>query len=392
MKKLIAFLLTLILTVSVLTACGGSDTASVAEAPTDAKVLTDAMRAELKTEFEAVFTKRLFEGAAYVVYRGEEVYAGGAGKAIKKEDIPNSPDVVYQIGSVTKQFTAAAILRLCEEGKLSLDDTLGKYFPEYEAGRDITLHSMLSMQSGIRDYLRSYDENGNEVASSSTPYIEGIHDTYTAEQNRAALEKFIFSSELLFAEGDRYSYSNSNYYLLGRIVEQITKMGCHEYIRTNFFEPLGMETAGFLGDDPLDGVTLAKGYNGGNATSWFSYTGVAFACGDIIASPKDLYKWTIALHSGRVLGKEMYQKMTSVHITDAATGIGYGYGLMIQQHTIGAKIVYHGGSIPGFISCVAYIPQQDYFIALISNYSNESTMTVTNKLTEIFTEKINQTA
>lgn len=399
MKRLFCLLLAATAALCALSACGDSAAppaeteATAAEhtvAPTseNGAALSDEMRDELKDAFDDILTQRLFEGAVYVVYQGEEVYAGTKGYAVKADKIPNSVDVVYQIASNTKQFTAAAILKLCEEGRLSLDDTLKKYFPAYEIGADITIHSLLSMQSGIRDFLRSYDDAGNEVAS-STHYVDGVSDSNTAEQNRAALEKFIFESELLFPQGERYSYSNSNYYLLGRIVEQVCGMSCHEYMRKNFFDPLEMNTAGFIDDYDHPGAIVAKGYRGGNATSWFSYPGVSFGCGDIVASPKDLYKWSTALHTGKVLSDEMYRKMTAVQISDAASGTNYGYGLMIQKN-IGATLCYHGGSIPGFTSAVVYIPGQDFFIAAISNYSNENTMAVTSKLIEVMTERMNR--
>lgn len=399
MKRIFSLLLAAITALCALSACGDSaappdETEAAAPghtaAPTEdnGAAIPDEMRAELNEAFDDILTQRLFEGAVYIVYKGEEVYAGAKGYAVKADKIPNSVDAVYQIASNTKQFTAAAILKLCEEGRLSLDDTLRKYFPEYETGRDITIHSLLSMQSGIRDFLRSYDDNGSEVTS-STHYIDGVSDTNTAEQNRAALERFIFESELLFPQGERYSYSNSNYYLLGRIVEQVSGMSCHEYMRKNFFDPLEMHTAGFIDDYDHPGAIVARGYRGGNATGWLSYTGIPFGSGDIMASPKDLYKWSTALHTGRVLGDEMYQKMIAVQCADAASGTNYGYGLMIQKN-IGATLCYHSGNIPGFTSATAYIPGQDFFIAAISNYSNENTMTVAAKLIEIMTERMNR--
>lgn len=398
MKRILSLIVSLILTLGLLAACGSNESGNTAgtdpptEAASVAPAVTDEMRAELKEAFETVFAQRLYEGAAYVVYQGEEVYAGGAGKANKAEGTDNGAEVVYRIGSVTKQFTAAAILRLCEQGRLSLDDTLEKYYPAYTTGKDVTLSHLLSMQSGIRDYLRSYDDEGREISSTSEPFIAGAAESNSIEANRDALLQHIFSMELLYPQGEGYNYSNSNYVLLGGIVEQVSGVSFHEYIRTNFFEPLGMDTAGFIDEYDNPGATVAKGYNkASNASLVFAYPGIAFACGDIMASPKDLYKWTIALHTGKVLGGEMYGEMTAIHVGDPTESTCYGYGLMIAEIN-GVRMIFHSGSIPGFISFVAYIPDQDCFIALMNNHGSESTSAIAVKLLEILGEKLTEAA
>ena len=196
MKRLLAILLALVLGISTLAACGeasdeqekAAETEAVTEAPTQAAtVVTDEMRDKLKTLIDESFVGHGYKGAGYIVYRGEEVYSGGAGKANKKEDIENSADVVYHIASITKQFTAAAILKLCEDGKMSLDDTLSKYYPDYTIGGDITIHNLLSMQSGIPDFVRSYNEEGYEVESTTQAAIDGVEEDNSLEENRAAL-------------------------------------------------------------------------------------------------------------------------------------------------------------------------------------------------------------
>ena len=399
MKRILSLLLSLILITGMLTACGGAKdrestqtatepavTEPTADEPSgDGALVTDALRAELKEDFEAIFTEFLYQGAAYMVYRGEEVYAGGAGMTKKTDGVPNSPDAVYHIASISKQFTAAAILQLCEQGKMSLDDTLGQYFPDYAIGGDITIHNLLSMQSGIPDFVRSYDEYGYEIASGSQASIDGVAEDNTLQENIDALKAYLFTQALLFAPGERYSYSNSNYLLLGLIVGQVSGTDCHDYIRMNFFEPLGMDTAGFMDDYDIDGAAVAKGYNRSGAYL-LTYKGVAYGCGDIMASPKDIFKWTTALHGGRILGEDMYREMIAPH-ADAGGGVSYGYGLM-KTVINGVTFYFHPGSIPGFISFAGYVPDQDYYIALMSNFGCENTATVAMKLTEIFGTKM----
>lgn len=396
-RSVLSLLLALTLAVFTLTACGESEkkqeqekTAQTEAATESPDLISDELSETIKPLFEQNFLEHGYLGAAYAVYHGEEVYAGGAGKADKKSGLDNGADVVYRIASVTKQFTAAAILQLCEQGKMNLDDTLSAYYPDYEIGGDITIDNLLSMQSGIPDYLRSYDEDGYETESSTQAVIDGVEEDNTVEENRAALRKWILSQELLFPQGERFSYSNSNYFLLGEIIEQVSGESYFDYLRTRFFEPLGMETAGYIENYDNSGAAVAAGYRNVAYAEAMTYRGAAFGCGDMMASPKDLYKWTVALHGGKVLGEEMYREMISPHAEGGEGYTSYGYGLMIGD-TGAMPYYFHLGTIPCFVSCVVYIPQIDYFVATMSNYSSEATQNVSKDITRIFFEEIGLT-
>ena len=391
MKRLITLLLALVTAVSALSACGEEKAGEATEAATapaeQSTAVSEKTREKFKEQIEKSIDNHSFKGAAYMVYKGEEVYSGGAGKANKKENTDNGADVVYHIASVTKQFTAAAILKLCEQGKMSLDDTLSKYYPDYAIGGDITMHNLLSMQSGIPDFVRSYDENGMEVVSTSQAVIDGVEEDNTMEENCAALREWILSQDLLFEQGERFSYCNSNYFLLGEIIEKVSGKSYFEYLRTYFLEPLGMTTAGFMENYDNPKATVAKGYhNIGNAANLFEIKGVAFGCGDMMASPKDMYKWSVALHGGKVLGKEMYEKMITPHAEGDAQHSSYGYGLMIAPEKL-FTVYFHSGSIPCFLSCVMYVPEKDLFIAVMSNYASETMMSVTTDIVKLYLEE-----
>lgn len=370
MKKAISIILSLIMAAVVFSACG-NNAESVIE--TTAAAETD-LAAKAKTIFDESFQSHYFKGAGYAVYQGEEIYSGGLGKANKKEDTDNNADAVYHIASVTKQFTAAAILKLCEENKLSLDDTLSKFFPGYKAGAEIKIHNLLSMQSGIPDFSRLYDENGNEIKSDSQLVIDGVEEDNSAQENRDAIRAWIYSQNLLFDQGEQYGYSNSNYFLLGEIIEKVSGNTYFDYLKTNFFEPLGMTTAGFDENYDISGATVAKGYNT-TGSVLYGYHGVSFGSGDIMASPKDLYKWSVALHGGKVFSSGMYQKMTEKYV-DCGDGSSYGYGLMIVESPYGT-IYMHSGATPQFYSYVFYAPQKELFLAIMSNYASETTFAVT---------------
>ena len=276
---------------------------------------------------------------------------------------------------------------------MSLDDTLSKYFPDYKSGADITIHNLLSMQSGIPDFTRKYDENGNEIQGDEIQNdfkisIDGVAEDNSAQENRDAIGTWIFSQKLLFEQGGRFSYSNSNYFLLGEIIEQVSKKTYFDYLKTSFFEPLEMTTAGFDENYDVSGATVAKGYNNiGLVGEIYGYPGVSFGSGDMMASPKDLYKWSVALHGGKLLGAESIQKMTEKYV-DCGDGTSYGYGLMILESPVGT-VYMHSGATPRFFSYVIYSPQKELFLSIMSNYASETTFSVTKDVSAKILQIIN---
>lgn len=389
MKRIISIMMLMAVTATIFSACGDHNGSNYAEPVSETATAADTdLQTKAKSIFEESFQSHDFKGVGYAVYKGEEIYAGGAGKANKKEDIDNSADAVFHVASVTKQFTAAAILKLCEEKKLNLDDTLSKYFPGYKAGADISIHNLLSMQSGIPDFVRVYDENGDETKSESQIVIDGVEEDNSAQENRDAIRAWIYSQKLLFKQGERYSYSNSNYFLLGEIIEQVSESTYFDYLKTNYFEPLEMTTAGFDENFDVSGATVAKGYNNtGLVSEIYGYPGVSFGSGDMMASPKDLFKWSVALHGGRVLGAESLQKMTEKYV-DCGDGTSYGYGLMILDNPSGT-IYMHSGATPRFFSAVLYLPQKELFLSIMSNYASETTFSVTKDVSKKILQVIN---
>lgn len=142
-----------------------------------------------------------------------------------------------------------------------------------------------------------------------------------------------------------------------------------------------MTTAGFDENYDVSGATVAKGYNNiGLVGEIYGYPGVSFGSGDMMASPKDMYKWSVALHSKKVLGAEMLKKMTEKYV-DCGDGTSYGYGLMISESPYG-MVYMHRGSTPRFFSYVIYLPQKELFLSIMSNYASETTFSVTNDVSE----------
>ena len=204
MKKIIAFLLSVVL-VCFTAACSSDSSAAKIE-------ITD----EVKTQLDTVLSDNGFKGIVSLTQKGQTIY-----QYVNGNDDNNKPlaiDASMPIGSVSKQFCAACIMLLCDQNKLSIDDTLEKYFPEYQYGKKMTIKNLLNMSSGISNYL--------ELVNPSTM---GTNE----KDNVSIIKNAIFNEELRFEPGNDYAYSNSNYFLLAEIVEQVSGVPYHEFLRKN---------------------------------------------------------------------------------------------------------------------------------------------------------------
>lgn len=314
MKRWVASFLCLTLAVG-MTACGGEgpqDTvvtqatkATEAIQPSVVEVVDDQVRAEL----DAILKKAGYEGIAYVTHNGKAVYEYAAGN-----DCMGAPMTIASptfLCSVSKQFCAAAILMLRDQGKLSLEDTLDKYFPEYALGKDITLHHLLCMRSGICRDVDPMLEHPEEYENNSH------------EENVALFLDHVFSQPLLFTPGTKCEYSNNGYRLLSLIVEQVSGQDYEDFIRGNIFEPLGMEHSGFsveVAENPQWGLDFEDVLATGQIPI------LAQGGGGIVSTAGDMAIWMEALPSGKVISREIYEEMTADHNSDQPTK--YGYGLM----------------------------------------------------------------
>lgn len=292
-----------------------------------------------------------FYGTALIAKGDETLLNKGYGYSDVADKKKNTEASFFQIGSITKQFTAALILMLEEKGKLSVQDKVNKFFPQFPSGDKITIHHLLSHTSGIYNY------------TNNVPFL-------TSTGSKAVDQKTLLSlfqdKPLDFEPGTKYSYSNSGYILLGHIIEQVTGKKWEQAVRENIFKPLGMNNTGF---------DFAGLKNGAKTTGYFSVSEVgavpspiidstfSYAAGSIYSTTADLLKWERALAKGRLLKKESWQKaMTPVKNN-------YGYGLIIDS-LYGQKRVHHGGNILGYNSNAMWFPAQDYTIILFSNASS----------------------
>ena len=301
---------------------------------------------------QAQVTVNEFSGIVLVANKGNIIYKKPFGYADREWNIPNTQDTKFEIGSLTKQFTAAAILQLVEEGKLSLQDHLNKYFPKYPKGDSVTLHMLLSHTSGIVDYT-------------GIPEFYPLHTPPLKPDSVIALFK---NKPYLFTPGSKWSYSNSNYFLLGYIIEKATSQTYSSYMHEHIFKKASL-TNTFV--NQLDSVLAfrARGYSKMDKGGWknadYMSMELPYSAGSMVSTVDDLFKWQNELLAGAVISKQMVNKMMTPNLKN------YGYGLFIDTFA-NQKRISHAGGIPGFTSFMESFPADDVTIVVLSNNEGSS--------------------
>ena len=295
-------------------------------------------------------------GAAVIVTEhGETVYAAGRGLADVEARTPITPQTVFRIGSITKQFTAAVILQLAQEGRLSLDDPLSRFFPDYPPpGAGATVRQLLNHTGGVQSYTGipgwMVEENTNRA--------------YTTDQLVAVFRDLPSPSR----PGEQWAYNNSGYVLLGAIIERVTGMPWHQAVQERIARPLGLASLRY-GVGEAEIPAMAHGYTageGGVHPANRIHMSVPHAAGALVGSVEDLARWAQALHHGRVVAPESYARMIAPTTMPDGNTVPYAFGLsngdVRGRHAIG-----HGGGIFGFSTDSLYIPEADLFIAVFAN-------------------------
>jgi CubicO group peptidase (beta-lactamase class C family) len=285
---------------------------------------------------------------------GKILFSQGYGLAAREANTPVAPETRFRIGSVTKQFTAAAILRLAEKGKLSIEDPLSKYFPAYPGGDKITLRNLLNHTSG----LHSYTEGPDFAARVS--HVIAPDDLIAWFQNAPAD----------FPPGEQFRYCNTGYFLLGRIIAKVSGQSYGNYLQEQFFAPLEMSDTGlWLNASPP--AKSAKGYNFDGkdlqpATEWdMSWAGGA---GELYSTTSDLWRWTEALQGGRVLSLESLKTMTAEFTVAKPETLSLRYGMGLYRTEVEwLPAIGHNGGLPGYLSTLMWFPEQKMTMVILSN-------------------------
>lgn len=316
------------------------DTAQI-QSPTCDYVRLKQKSDEIMADYDKIISEESFNGALYFKIGNDFEYIKSSGSANSGKHINNSANVCYYIGEVTQQFTASAVFILAEQNKLSLDDTIDKYYPDYKNAEKITIRNLLTMTSGIKDYVTYFSE------------IEGVSKNNSAKENKKQIMNWIFSQELLFEPDAEFRYSNSNYYILGDIIEKAGKKSYEAFVEENILKPLGMKSTGFKSSDKL-----AVGYYGSDYNKFLFYPGAAYSSSGMISTLSDLLKWVDGFTQYKVVSEDSLKTMFTSYKEN------YAYGFYVYDGKASSS-----GKLGSYNSMLVFkADESDIYIAL-SNYS-----------------------
>ncbi|QMW01725.1 serine hydrolase [Spirosoma foliorum] len=300
-----------------------------------------------------------FNGTVLVAQKGSILLQKGYGWRNEPAKIPNDTTSIYQLGSITKTFTGAAILQLQEEKKLSIKDKLSRYLPDYPNGDQITIEQLFAHTSGIYDYKGVlYSKDSLE---------------FTRPVSKVRILSTFKDKPLANRPGKAVNYSNSGYFLLGLIIEKVTQQPFETVIRKRFIKPLQLTRTGF---DFINRQTPDKttGY-----TYWKDSVLVAvrpldstaaYAAGGMYSSVGDLYRWTQAFRSTQLL-KSVSQRLAFTPIKPGNWSCGWGINYFVNHK----KLVFQNGNLPGFATFLVLIPDDDTVLIMLANVDDTSDMT-----------------
>jgi CubicO group peptidase (beta-lactamase class C family) len=309
-------------------------------------------KGEIGEKFDTLlrrYTQYGFSGTVLVAQGGKVVLNRGYGMANKELGLSNTPETVFAIGSLTKQFTAAAVLKLEEKGKLKTHDLISKYLGNMPADKtDITIHHLLTHTSG----LVSDSANAQFPMDTRNAYVEAVKGMKPRSK-----------------PGEKYFYSNVGYNLLAAIVEKVSGLAFEDYLQKNLFKPAGMKNSGFAGKEFWKETVKSVGYEpaaigSGNVSkaekpkvsNWSDQ-----GAGGVLTTTGDLYKWHLALKKDKILSAASRKKLYTPFLND------YAYGWEIRKTKQEKPFIQHGGDVPGYQSWYAQFPEDDLLIITLIN-------------------------
>jgi D-alanyl-D-alanine carboxypeptidase len=308
-----------------------------------------------------------------IMRKGKFLYSQGYGFANLEHRIPVTPETIFQAGSVGKQFTASAIMMLVQDGKLSLNDPISRYFKTPNSWKNITIRHLLSHTSGTGDYADDFD--------------------FRKDFSEDELLKIIFKTPLRFKPGEKYAYSNHGYVLLGILVRHCTGMFYGDFLRERLFKPLGMKTARVISEQNII-LHRAAGYElrAGEIKNqtWVSPSLCTTADGSLYLSLKDYAKWDAALYGQKVLKRESLEHMwTPVTLNDGSIATAddspkSGYGLGWQIALKGSRLVWHDGSWQGFQTIILRYLNEQFTVVVLANSANAKPKKIADYAARLF--------
>ncbi|MCX2681441.1 serine hydrolase [Galbibacter sp. EGI 63066] len=312
-------------------------------------------------------------GVSFLIAKdGKPVYRKAFGKANLELDVNMTPESVFQIGSMTKQFTAISILMLEEQGKLSLNDDITKHIPDYPTrGKSITIHHLLTHTSGIKNYTS----------------LKSIMDIAKDDLSPKELVDFFKNEPMDFDPGEQFKYCNSGYVILGYIIELVSGETYENFIETHIFQKIGMENSCYTSD--MDIVkNRASGYydRDGLVNKIYISHSIPYAAGSLMSTTDDMLIWQNALNTNKLVKPSTIKKVFTDYTLNNGEQISYGYGWWLKEIEE-QNTRQHGGSIFGYKSMGVYVPEKDIYVLGLSNCDCNSPTQLTK---DIATMAINE--
>jgi CubicO group peptidase (beta-lactamase class C family) len=317
-----------------------------------ASSMTPTARAEdvtskIEKYMEACVKVEHFNGSVLVGKNGEIVFERGYGLANAEHQVANTPQTKFRLGSITKQFTSMAIMILMEQGKLKLDDPIGKFIDDPpKAWEGVTLHHLISHTSGVHSYTAEPD------------YMKKMAHPETVKSMIARFKE----KPLDFKPGEKFAYSNSGYFLLGAVIEKVSGMSYEAFLKKEIFDPLGMKDTGYDHFEtmlPLRASGYTRGPDGLRNAQYLDMM-QPYSAGSLYSTVEDLFKWDQALLAGRLVKKESMEKL----FTPVKGNYAYGWSVRDQK---GRKEVGHGGGINGFATQIVRFPSEKVCVVVLCN-------------------------
>ncbi|MFD2287854.1 serine hydrolase [Pedobacter petrophilus] len=324
------------------------------------------LETKIDSAIKTVFNDPTGPGVVFMVAKkGKIIYQKAFGKANLELDANLHTDNVFELGSMTKQFTAVAVLMLEEQGKLNVNDPVSKYIPDYPSGDKITIHHLLTHTSGIKDFTK----------------MKSLSDISQKDMTPKMMVDYFKNEPLDFAPGEKFEYDNSGYVLLGYIIELVSGETYEDFITGHIFKKVGMDQSLYASDRKVI-RKRAYGYHKksyGYVNKTVISFSVPFSSGSLMSTMGDMLKWQNALNHNVLLNGAETKKAFSKYQLNDGKEFTYGYGWHIKDIN-GTPTREHGGSIFGFKTMGVYIPEEDIYVLGLSNCDCNSPTKVTGDI------------
>lgn len=360
--------------------------AQTASRPSSTAGTAEGLAADKIDALFAPWSKGHTPGAAVIVIQnGKVLFKKGYGLANLEAKKPITSDTSFLLGSVTKQFTAMAVMMLAERGRIKYDDSLSKFFPEFPPyAEKVTIRQLLNHTAGFPEYDELWVKSG--LVDRDWPRSTATKPSSFEPTSKDALKLLSEQKELEFVPGQRWQYSNSGYVILAQIVEKVSGKTFSQFLQENIFHPLGMKRS-LLYDETRPRVAkVATSYTLKDGTyKEIDYTPFNAIYGEdnIYSTVEDMYRWDRALYSERLVKTSTLKEAFTPGRLNNGTLTSYGFGWRVRKF-LGLDEVWHGGSWLGFHNCILRFPDQRFTVVVLSNVAQLEPTVIASKISKIY--------